>query len=233
MVVPARDEQARVAATVEAARAIPAVDLVVCVDDGSRDGTAQVAARAGARVVRHPRNRGKGAAMASGAAAVAAAEQHDGGADRPRALLFLDADIEGTAAAAVPLVAPVLAGVADMTIATLPVQRSAGGGRGRVVRLSADGIRRATGWSPTQPLSGQRCLTRPALLAALPLATGFGVETGLTIDLLRAGFRVREVEVALHHRVTGRDWRAQLHRGRQWRDVARALRARGVALRSR
>ncbi len=55
---------------------------------------------------------------------------------------------------------------------------------------------------------------------------GFGVETGLTIDLLRQGFRVREVEVDLHHRVTGTDVRAQLHRARQYRDVARALASR-------
>jgi hypothetical protein len=115
-----------------------------------------------------------------------------------------------------------------MTIAILPKQLAPGGGRGLVVNLAKDGIQRATGWTPTQPLSGQRCLTREAFEAALPLAKGFGVEVGLTIDLLRKGFRVAEVEVDLHHRVTGKDWRAQLHRGRQWRDVARALVRRNV-----
>ena len=48
---------------------------------------------------------------------------------------------------------------------------------------------------------------------------GFGVEVGLDIDLLRQGYRVREVEVPLQHRVTGADWRSQVHRGRQWLDV--------------
>ena len=62
--------------------------------------------------------------------------------------------------------------------------------------------------------------------AARPLARGFGVETGLTIDLLRKGFRVREVQVEMAHRATGADWKAQLHRARQFRDVARALAAR-------
>jgi hypothetical protein len=151
----------------------------------------------------------------------------------PRHLLFLDADLEATAAAAAPLVEPVLSGEADMTIAVLPPQYRPGGGHGFVVRLSREGIRRATGWTATQPLSGQRCITRAAFDAALPLATGFGVETGLTIDLLRKGFRVREVEADLHHRVTGTDWRAQLHRFRQFRDVARALATRGVRLRLR
>jgi hypothetical protein len=122
----------------------------------------------------------------------------------------------------------VLAGEADMTIAVLPPQRAPGGGRGLVVNLARRGIERATGWTPTQPLSGMRCLTREAFEAARPLARGWGVETGLTIDLLRAGLRVREVPCELHHRVTGRDWRAQLHRARQYRDVWLALVRRGV-----
>ena len=134
-------------------------------------------------------------------------------------LLFLDADLEGTASAAAPLIEPVRAGEADMSIATLPTQKSAGGGHGFVVRLSRWGITRATGFTPMQPLSGQRCLTQPAFAAARPLAYGFGVETALTIDLLRAGFRVVEVECALHHRVTGADWRGQVHRLRQFAHV--------------
>jgi hypothetical protein len=161
--------------------------------------------------------------MESGAAAVA-----QSGADR--LLLFLDADLEGTAAAAAPLLAPVLDGTADMTIAVLPTQLAAGGGHGLVVRLSRNGILRATRWRATQPLSGQRCLTPEAFAAAQPLAPGFGVETGLTIDLLRRGFRVVEVPCELQHRVTGKDLRAQLHRGRQYRDVAYALAARGALL---
>jgi hypothetical protein len=52
------------------------------------------------------------------------------------------------------------------------------------------------------------------------------VETALTIDLLRAGLRVREVECDLHHRVTGKDWRGQLHRLKQYLHVQRALRRR-------
>jgi hypothetical protein len=49
------------------------------------------------------------------------------------------------------------------------------------------------------------------------------VETALTIDLLRKGLRVTEVEVELAHRATGTGLLAQLHRARQLTDVARAL----------
>jgi glycosyltransferase involved in cell wall biosynthesis len=222
VVIPARNEAARIAATVSAAATIDGVDLVVVVDDGSTDETATLATGAGATVTRHPRSRGKAAAMETGAELVRLLDQQDG-VEPPRPLLFLDADLEDTARNAAPLVPPVLAGEADMTIATLPPQNQPGGGRGLVVNLSRKGIASATGFAATQPLSGQRCLARKAFDAALPLARGFGVETGLTIDLLRQGFRVREVEVDLHHRVPGADVRAQLHRARQYRDVARAL----------
>jgi len=216
VVIPAKDEAERIAATVTAARSIPGVTLVVVVDDGSSDQTSRQAMQAGAQVVRHPRNRGKGAAMTTGAAAVA--DRLDGG----YALLFVDADLGGSAAATAPLVAPVVAGDADMTIALLPPQ-GPGGGHGFVVRLARSGIEAATGWTATQPLSGMRCLTREAFESACPLAAGWGVETGLTIDLLAAGYRVLEVPCELTHRVTGADWRGQLHRGRQYRDVLRAL----------
>jgi len=224
VVIPARNEADRIQATVTAAAGLSAVALVIVVDDGSKDGTAAAARQAGAAVMRHARNRGKGAAMETGAEAVRLLDQREH-RDRPRHLLFLDADLAGTTALAGPLIDPVLAGKADMTIAVFAATVKLGG-HGLVVGLSGAGIRRATGWQPAQPLNGQRCLTRAAFEAARPLARGWGVETGLTIDLLRKGLRVTEVEVELAHRATGTGMRAQLHRAHQLTDVARALAAR-------
>jgi len=219
IVIPAKNESDRIGATVKAAAQTPGADLVVVVDDGSRDGTAAVAERAGAIVLRHSRCRGKGAALETGAEAVMLLERDD---DQPRHLLFLDGDLAGSASHAAALVQPVRAGQADMTIAVF-TDRVRAGGHGFVIGLSGAGIRRATGWSPAQPLNGQRCLTRAAFEAARPLAAGWGVETGLTIDLLRQGFRVTEVQVPMAHRATGADWRAQLHRARQFAGVGWAL----------
>ncbi|HYB17370.1 MAG TPA: glycosyltransferase family 2 protein [Streptosporangiaceae bacterium] len=221
VVIPARDEADRIQATVTAAAGIPGVALVIVVDDGSGDATAAVAQRAGAVVTRHGRNRGKGAAMETGAEAARVIDQREH-RDRPRHLLFLDADLADTAARAGPLIDPVLAGKADMTIAVFSTTVKLGG-HGLVVGMSGAGIHRATGWRPAQPLNGQRCLTRAAFEAARPIARGWGAETGLTIDLLRQGFRVTEVEVELAHRATGTGMRAQLHRAHQLTDVARAL----------
>jgi glycosyltransferase involved in cell wall biosynthesis len=221
VVIPALNEADRIQATVTAALGLPAVALVVVVDDGSKDGTATAARRAGAVVARHVRNRGKGAALETGAEAVRLLDQREQ-REPPRHLLFLDADLGGTAARAGPLIEPVLAGTADMTIAVFTTTVKLGG-HGLVVGLSGAGIRRATGWRPAQPLNGQRCLTRAAFEAARPLARGWGVETALSIDLLRKGLRITEVKVELAHRATGTGMQAQLHRAHQLTDVARAL----------
>jgi Glycosyl transferase family 2 len=268
-IIAAKDEAARIASTVAAVRLIDGVDLVVVVDDGSTDGTARLAGEAGALVIRHRRNRGKAAAMATGARAASDLDRRDppqsgraesGSAESGRGesesapsvgawsgsaptagvtpgsaspagvrdLLFIDADLEESAANMAVLVAPVTSGQADMTIAVLPPQETSGGGHGFVVRLARGGIERRAGWSPTQPLSGMRCLSREAFDAASPLARGWGVEVGLTIDVLGAGLRVLEVPCDLRHRVTGSDWKGQVHRARQYRDVWLALAARRV-----
>ncbi len=242
IIIPARNEADRIGATVAAASTLEGADIILVVDDGSTDDTAAVARAAGARVVRHPRNRGKAAAMETGAQSVSLIEAglagHDAGADArrpaasaqgPRYLLFLDADLSESAAHAGALVGPVRAGTADMTIAVFS-SRVRKGGFGIVTSVAGAGIERAIGWRPAQPLNGQRCLTRAAFEAALPLAPGWGIETGLTIDLARGGMRISEVEVPLSHRATGNDWRSQLHRLHQLAGVTSALLARQPAV---
>jgi glycosyltransferase involved in cell wall biosynthesis len=225
VIIPAYNESARIEATVTAAASVAGVSRVIVVDDGSTDRTSQVARDSGAQVVGLTKNEGKAAAMEYG---FQAATSGGGSDEQVNVLVFVDADLESTAKHLGTLAAPVLSGEADMTVATLPQQLTSGGGRGFVVRLAHDGIRQATGWAATQPLSGQRAVSASAFRAALPLAAGWGVEVGMTIDLLNRGFRLMEVEVPFHHRVSGKDWRAQLHRGRQFFGVWRALRARSV-----
>jgi len=227
VIIPAKNEAAIVGTTVAAARGIAGVELVVVVDDGSTDNTGALAVGAGARVITHARNRGKAAAMETGAEAVRLIEPSESDALH---LLFLDADLGASADQAAKLAEPVRSGTADMTIAVFS-ERVRQGGFGLVTATAGAGIERATGWRPVQPLNGQRCLTRAAFQAALPLAAGWGVETGMTIDLLRKGMRVAEVEVDMSHRATGNDWGSQLHRLRQLRDVSRALAVRELQAR--
>ncbi|SJM57711.1 Glucosyl-3-phosphoglycerate synthase [Actinomycetales bacterium JB111] len=219
VIVPAKDEGRYIAATIRACRAIPHVDLVLVVDDGSTDDTQHVARAAGAVVVRHSVNRGKASAMETGASVVSMRDLPDA---PPRALLFVDADLQDSAVGLAPLVEAVLTGETDCAIAVLPPQQGAGG-KGRVVRLARGAIESATGWVSTQPLSGQRCLTRRAYETAQPLARGWGVEVGMTIDLLVAGLTIQEIPCDVSHRASGKDIAGAMHRARQYRDVAMAV----------
>ncbi len=222
VIIPAKDEEDRIAATIRAARAIPYVDLVIVVDDGSEDDTQNAARAAGATVIRHSVNRGKASAMETGASVVAMRDT----VGRPtRLLLFLDADLGDSAVETAPLIGPVRSGAVDFTIAALPPQEGAGG-HGFVTGLARKAIERATGWRPRQPISGQRCLTRAAFEAARPLATGWGVEVGMTIDLLVGGYTVQEIPCDLQHRATANDWAGQLHRAQQYRGVRLAVESR-------
>jgi hypothetical protein len=219
--VPARDEAGRVGATVRALRGLPGVAEVLVVSDGSTDATAARALEAGAHCLDLPRNVGKGGALNAGLAALMGrvAERLS---PEPAVLLLADADLADSAGRLDRLLAPVLAGEADLAIADLPAQEGAGG-FGVAMGLARRGMARVTGRRMAEPLSGQRAVRWEALPALLPFAPGFGVEVAMTMDALRAGLRVVEVEVDLRHKATGKDLAGLLHRARQARAVAREL----------
>lgn len=218
--VPARNEADRIGATVSALRALPGVDQVVVVDDGSIDGTASVALASGAAVLRTGRRTGKGGAL-------------EGALRRlPRAdvWLFADGDLGESAASLSAVLEPVVLGRADLAIAVFP-EGEGGGGLGAVKRSAARAIRFLSGFRALEPLSGQRALTSAALDAVRPLARGFGLETAMTVDALRASMRVVEVPAALSHRHSGRTIRGFAHRGRQGLEIALAVVPRALGLR--
>jgi hypothetical protein len=220
--VAAKDRAGSVGDTVQALRGIAEVDEVVVVDDGSRDGTSDVAAAAGASVVRLPANVGKGGAVTAGLEAAPSADVY----------LLVDDDTGSTAALARALLGPVLTGAADMTIGVLP---SAGtrGGFGTVAKVARAAIRRATGFEARTPLSGQRAVRGELLRSLAPLAPRFGLETALTIDAVRAGARVQEIAVPMEHAHTGRSLAGFRHRAGQGLDILRAVWSRLTTSRQR
>jgi hypothetical protein len=210
ILIAARDEEAAIGETVTALRrAFPAAEVIVA-DDGSRDRTADLAEEAGAVVLRLSR-RGKGQALSAGERAAP-----------PGTLLLCDADLSGE-------LAQVLDGEADLTIAAFT--QKTGGGFGIAKRAARVLIELLAGVETREPLSGQRALSPAARAATFPVAAGFGCEVRMTIDAARAGLRVREVELPLRHRPTGRDLRGFVHRGRQLRDVLYACGPLGVNFR--
>jgi hypothetical protein len=210
ILVAARDEEAVIGDTVRALRrGFPDAEVIVA-DDGSRDRTADVAEAAGAVVLRLPR-RGKGQALS-------AAER----AAPPGALLLCDADLSGE-------LSPLLDAGVDLNVAAFAER--VGGGFGVAKRIARSLISTLAAFEPREPLSGQRALSPAARAACFPVAAGFGCEVRMTIDAARAGLRIRETELSLRHRATGRTIGGFVHRARQLRDSLYACGPLGVNFR--
>ena len=212
-IVAARNEADRIGASVDGLReAFPGVEVWVG-DDASGDGTAEVALAHGARVVSRGRPHGKGGNVTAAAEAALFGDGH------PDLLLVCDGDLGASAGRLRELVEAVEAGRCDLAIAAF--RHRVGGGFGIALRFARWAIHSRCGYRAGAPISGQRAMRGEVIDAVLPFAPGYGMEIGMTIDAVRAGYRVAELELDLEHRATGRTFAGFLHRGRQLRDFAR------------
>ena len=229
VVIAAQDDRDTISSTVRACNAIPGVDLIVVVDDGSTDDTATAARSAGAVVVRHSVPRGRASALETGVKVVAMRDREDWPS---RHLLFLDPTLGDSAVEASALVEPLNRGAADCAIGVAPAE-------GLFVRRSGAQkaayatIRGITGFSSTDSLASNRALTREAVNTIMPFSAGHGVDVGMTVDLLTEGFSVVEIpcefEAAPRVRTRKRDGHGTPSRGDIWWTVrARRILSRRV-----
>lgn len=180
--IPARNEEGTIAGVVSAvvdlaAGPDPLVDEIVVADDGSVDGTGPLAAALGARVLRRTGPAGKGAAMAEAAAA-----------STGDVVVFLDADVRNFGPHFVTgLLGPLLAD--DAVVLVKGAYRRPGDGGpaegGRVTELLAKPLLRRLFPELAfvrQPLAGEVAVRR-AVLDALVLEPGYGVEIGMLLDV--------------------------------------------------
>jgi hypothetical protein len=134
-------------------------------------------------------------------------------------LVLCDGDL-GDCASQLPALADAIRETsADLAVAAFSIR--AGGGFGLALAFARWAVRRRCGLATRAPLSGQRAMSARVLRDVLPFAPGFGMEVGMTIDAVRAGHRVVEIELDLAHRATGRTLGGFIHRGRQLVDLMR------------
>ena len=207
IIIPAYNESGSIQDTVLALRSIQSIAEVIVVNDCSTDNTGELAETAGAKVFNLSKNVGKGGAINS------VLKYAQGGI-----IGFIDGDLGKSAVEVEKLIIPVLDKKADMTIGRFP-SATKKGGFGIVTNLAKKGIKWFTGLHVASPLSGQRIMRREIIEKIGPLEAGFGVEVGLTIDVLRLGYRVKEIPVQMTHSETGRNLAGFLHRGNQFLDV--------------
>ncbi|MFV9510774.1 glycosyltransferase family 2 protein [Tepidibacillus sp. LV47] len=216
IIIPAFNEEDYIEKTIHSAMKLPYLKEVIVVDDGSRDHTKKILSLLKPlykelRVFSLNHNQGKGQALMYGV------KQANG-----EILVFLDADLGESISYATKLIDPVLQQNADMTIAIFPMSKKKGG-FGIVKKLAQQGIYLATGFKTKAPLSGQRAMKREVLTNIHGLDKGFGIEVGLTIDVLKRGFHIQEIKIPFSHRETGRDLQGFIHRGREFIDVFKTL----------
>ena len=225
IIVTAYNEAELIGATLDAlASAFPGADVLLA-DDGSTDTTASIAAGRGAQVVGSERMLGKGEA-ATLAAREALGNARARQVEQQAVFVLCDGDLGPSAAALSVLAEAVVAGEADLAVAAF--SRRVGGGIGLARGFARWAIRRRCGLETVAPISGQRAVSAAALADVLPFAHGFGMEVGMTIDAVRAGHNVVELELDLTHRASGRTLAGFLHRGAQLLHFARVYVSRGT-----
>lgn len=214
VIIPAYNEEKTIEATLTALLEIQGISEIIVVDDGSRDNTKKAVEKfQGVRLIALGKNSGKGNALKEGINY--AIEKND-------IIVFLDADLKESSKEVVKLIDPLLKDEADVTIARFPAAKKKGG-FGLVKRLSSLGVLLHTGRRLSTTLSGQRGFTKSVLEKIEIGNYGFGIEYAMTIDILKAGYGVLEVDVDMTHRETGRDFAGFIHRGRQFVEILKVI----------
>ena len=179
VVIPAKNESASVPALIEQLLALPGLKEIIVVDDGSTDGTGDIAEKLGARVIRHPYSKGNGAAIKSGARAATG-----------DILLFMDADGQHSPDDVHRLLQKLDQGF-DMVVGARQSGSQASVGRGFANKFYNWLASYMTGHKIEDLTSGFRAVRRIKFLQFLSLLpNGFSYPTTSTMAFFRAGYSV-------------------------------------------
>lgn len=197
MVIPAHNEEKTVGHVIKSVFGVLPQDTeIILVDDGSTDHTPQIARRAGARVIRLPRNMGKGVALRTGFKAVSG-----------EVVITLDSDGTHRGEECAKLLQVLEDVDAEMVIGSRFLRHvNNGHTRGLNVFLNRTAnmmIRLAHRTPITDSQSGMRAMKRYLLESLELTSVGYEIETELTLKALKNGFRVVEAPISTRPRFFG------------------------------
>ena len=185
VIIPAYNEEETVAKVVEVVKKVSVVDEIIVVNDGSSDNTEAEAIKAGAIVINHETNKGKGQALYTG--------YQQAECD---IIAFIDADIYNLTSGKVEaMIKPILEGKTDIT--KTKFSRASG----RVTELTAKPLLNFffPEISFEQPLSGQFA-AKKEVLKKINFESDYGVDVGIVIDADVLGISIMEVDIgAIEH----------------------------------
>lgn len=192
-IVPAYNEEIAIGSIVVVTRQF--VDTVIVVDDGSSDSTAFIAKAAGAVVISHPHNKGKGTALMTG---FAKARELD-----PAAVIMLDGDGQHNPSEIDNLIKPILEGKADLVIGSralnngnkIPYYRKIGQ---KILNIAT---KMSTGYDSTDSQSGFRAISRKALNYLDFKSEEYNIESDMIAQFLQEGLVITEIPIIVSYDV--------------------------------
>lgn len=217
IIIPAYNEEDKIKDTLENIKNIETINEIIVVDDGSKDKTTELAKTVQSekiKVFKLEKNQGKGFALNYGL---------DIAMKNANIIGFLDGDLGSSSSEVAKLITPVLNNEADVVIAKFPPAKKKGG-LGFVKGLAKESVLQMTGVELDATLSGQRIFKKEVLEKFDEIPFGYGVEVGMTIDILKHGYKIKEVLVNMTHSETGRDLKGFIHRGKQYYHIKKVLR---------
>lgn len=217
IIIPAYNEEGKIKDTLDYIKDIDEINEIIVVDDGSSDKTTQIAKSVLSdkiNVFTLDKNKGKGYALNYGLKIAMKNSDIIG---------FLDADLGSSSSEVKKLITPILNNEADVIIAKFPPAKKKGG-LGFVKGLAKESVYEMTGENLDATLSGQRLFKKEVLEKFDEIPFGYGVEVGMTIDILKHGYKIKEVLVNMTHSETGRDLKGFIHRGKQYYHIKKVLR---------
>ena len=171
------------------------VDKVIVVDDGSNDNTANIAKLAGAQVINHSFNKGKGAALKTGFEAAKESE----------IIVTLDSDGQHNPKEIPKLINPIINGEADIVNGSRYINRNKKDSPHyvQIGQAILDKISKLSGINSTDSQSGFRAFARYTVPAFRFSCTGFGIESEMLTDASNAGLRIKETEIGVRYNIKG------------------------------
>lgn len=192
--IPAYNEELGIGSVVHAVKQY--VDQVIVIDDGSLDDTAVIARQAGAKVIRHDSNRGKGAALRT------LLEQVD--ANRCDALVLLDGDGQHLPSDIPQVVQPVINDEADLVIGSRYLDSRDRDETPRYRRVGQQFLDFLTFGTSKRRISdsqsGLRALSPTALEEISIRTNGFGAESEMIDSAVRTNLRITERPIDIRYK---------------------------------
>ena len=193
-IIPAYNEQVSIGSMVLKTKKY--VDRVIVIDDGSSDKTSEIAELAGAELIKHETNKGKGKALETGFKAASNAE----------IIITLDGDGQHKAEEIPKLLKPILDGKADIVNGS----RYLNGNEENTPayrRVGQAVLDKATNFSAqsniTDSQSGFRAFSKRTIPAFKFRESGYGIESEMLVEASNAGFKIKEVEIGVRYDVDG------------------------------